>query len=255
MKLLVALCVLFTAQAWAKLESKLIEYKEGDTVLEGYLVHDTKFKGARPAVLVVHAWMGLNDYAKRRANQLAELGYIAFAADIYGKGVRPTSMEEAAKTSGSYKANNQLWRARALAGLATLKAQKNVKQDKIAAIGYCFGGSTVLEIARAGTKLNGVVSFHGNFATKMPAKEGEIQTKILALHGANDPFIKKEEYDAFLTEMIGSKADWQMVSYSNTVHSFTELEAGNDPSKGFAYQAESDRRSWEAMKTFFKEIF
>jgi dienelactone hydrolase len=254
MKLFVLLATLVATNAWAKLETKVIEYKEGETVLEGYLARDTKFKGPRPGVLVVHAWMGLDDYAKRRAHQLAELGYVAFVADIYGKGVRPASMEEAAKTSGIYKANHQLWRARALAGFETLKAQKNVKLDKLAAIGYCFGGSTVLEMARAGTKLNGVVSFHGNFATKMPAKADSLQTKILVLHGANDPFVKEDEYEDFIEEMIKSKADWQMVSYGNTVHSFTDPGAGNDPSKGFAYHAESDKRSWEAMKTFFKEI-
>lgn len=256
MRFLTALLALVSATAaFAKLETKMIEYKEGETVLEGYLARDTKFKGVRPGVLVVHAWMGLDEYAKSRANQLAGLGYVAFVADIYGKGVRPTSMEEAAKTSGSFKANNALWRARAAAAFDTLKAQKNVDLKKLAAIGYCFGGSTVLEMARAGTQLNGVVSFHGNFATKMPAKEGDIKTKVLALHGANDPFIKPEEYEGFLKEMIGSKADWQMVSYGNTVHSFTDPGAGNEPSKGFAYQPESDKRSWEAMKTFFKEIF
>ncbi len=251
--MLLAMVVSLSAQA--KLKTQTIEYKQGDTVLEGYLAYDTKFPGKRPAVMVVHAWMGLDDYAKRRANELAALGYIAFAADIYGKGVRPGSMEEAAKTSGSYKANNELWRARALAGFETLKAQKNVNAEKLAALGYCFGGSTVLEMARAGVKLNGVVSFHGNFATKMPAKEGSIQTKVLVLHGANDPFIKEDEYEDFIEEMQKSKADWQMVSYGNTVHSFTDPGAGNDPSKGFAYQPESDKRSWEAMKVFFKEIF
>jgi len=249
------LSLLVTFSAFAKLETKVIEYKEGETVLEGYLAFDTKFKGPRPAVLVVHEWMGLDHYAKSRTEQLAKMGYIAFAADIFGKGVRPTTMEDAAKTSGSFKADNALWRARAKAALDTMKSQKGVDQKKVTAIGYCFGGSTVLEMARAGMELNGVVSFHGNFATKMPATEGAIKTKILVLHGANDPFINHDEYDNFVKEMIGSKADWQMVSYGNAVHKFSNPEAGNEPSKGFAYDKKADERSWLAMKDFFKEIF
>lgn len=256
MRYLVMAFITLSSAAFAKVETKVIEYKEGETVLEGYLAYDTKFKGPRPGVLVVHEWMGLDGYAKSRAEQLAKLGYIAFAADIFGKGVRPTTMEDAAKTSGSYKANPQLWRARAVASLETLKAQKNVDNKKIAAIGYCFGGSTVLEFARAGTELNGVVSFHGNFATKLPVKgPGIVKTKVLVLHGANDPFVKEDEYEDFIEEMQKSKADWQMISYGNAVHKFSNPEAGNDPSKGFAYDKSADERSWAAMQAFFKEIF
>lgn len=253
--LLIALALVSTA-AWAKLETKVVEYKEGDVTLEGYLAYDTKFKGPRPGVLVVHEWMGLDGYAKSRTEQLAKLGYVAFAADIFGKGVRPSTMEDAAKVSSGYKANPELWRARAVASLETLKTQKNVDGKKIAAIGYCFGGSTVLEFARAGTELNGVVSFHGNFATKLPVKgPGIVKTKVLVLHGANDPFVKQDEYEDFIEEMQKSKADWQMVSYGNAVHKFSNPEAGNDPSKGFAYDKSADERSWAAMQTFFKEIF
>jgi len=239
---------------FAKLQSRTVEYQQGDAVLEGYLAYDDKFKGARPGVMVVHEWNGIEDYTRSRADQLAALGYVAFAADIYGKGMRPVSMEDAAKTSGKYKADPLLWHARALAGLDTLKAQKNVDGGKIAAIGYCFGGSTVLELARAGAALNGVVSFHGNFATKNPAKVGAVKTKILVLHGANDPFVKEDEYEDFVEEMIASKADWQMVSYGNAVHKFSNPHAGNEPTKGFAYDRSADQRSWEAMKTFFKEV-
>ncbi len=256
MRYLIMALITLSSAAFAKIETKVIEYKEGNTTLEGYLAYDTKFKGPRPGVLVVHEWMGLDGYAKSRAEQLAKLGYVAFAADIFGKGVRPTTMEDAAKTSGSYKANPELWRARAVAGLETLKAQKNVDGKKIAAIGYCFGGSTVLEFARAGTELNGVVSFHGNFATKLPVKgPGIVKTKVLVLHGANDPFVKEDEYEDFIEEMQKSKADWQMISYGNAVHKFSNPEAGNDPSKGFAYDKSADERSWAAMQAFFKEIF
>ncbi len=253
MHLLIAM-FLTVPSAFAKLQSRTIEYKQGDTVLEGYLAWDDKYKGSRPAVMVVHEWNGIDDYIRARTDQLAGLGYVAFAADIYGKGVRPTSMEDAAKTSSLYKADPKLWHARAVAGLETLKAQRNVHKAKVAAIGYCFGGSTVLELARVGTELNGVVSFHGNFATKNEAKPGAIRTKILVLHGANDPFVKEEEYEDFVEEMIKSKADWQMVSYGNAVHKFSNPHAGNEPAKGYAYDASADQRSWEAMKAFFKEV-
>lgn len=256
MRYLVMALLTLSSAAFAKLETKVIEYKQGDVTLEGYLAYDTKFKGPRPGVLVVHEWMGLDGYVKSRAEQLAKLGYVAFAADIYGKGVRPTTMEDAAKTSSSYKANPELWRARAVAGLETLKAQKNVDGKKIAGIGYCFGGSTVLELARAGVELNGVVSFHGNFATKLPVKgPGVVKTKVLVLHGANDPFVKEDEYEDFIEEMQKSKADWQMISYGNAVHKFSNPDAGNDPSLGFAYDKSADQRSWSAMESFFKEIF
>jgi dienelactone hydrolase len=256
MRYLILALITLSSAAFAKLETKVVEYKEGDVTLEGYLAYDTKFKGPRPGVLVVHEWMGLDGYAKSRTEQLAKLGYIAFAADIFGKGVRPSTMDEAAKISSGYKANPELWRARAVASLETLKAQKNVDGKKIAAIGYCFGGSTVLEFARAGTELNGVVSFHGNFATKLPVKgPGIVKTKVLVLHGANDPFVKQDEYEDFIEEMQKSKADWQMISYGNAVHKFSNPEAGNDPSKGFAYDKSTDERSWAAMQTFFKEIF
>ena len=240
--------------ATAKLWTQSVEYKQGDTVLEGHLAWDDKFKGPRPAVMVVHEWNGIEEYTRNRTEQLAKLGYIAFAADIYGKGVRPSEMSEAAKVSGGFKADNALWRARAQAGLETLKAQKNVDQKKVAAIGYCFGGSTVLEMARAGMELNGVVSFHGNFATKKPAQKDSVKTKILVLHGANDPFVSEDELEDFVEEMQKSGADWQMVSYGKAVHKFSNPHAGSDPSKGFAYDKSADERSWQAMQAFFKEV-
>lgn len=254
MRLLITLLLSFSA--FAKLQTKTIEYKQSDTILEGYLAWDDTYKSARPGVMVVHEWNGIEAYTRSRTEQLAMLGYVAFAADIYGKGIRPVSMDEAGKTSGKYKSDPTLWHARALAGLETLKAQKGVDQKKIAAIGYCFGGSTVLEMARIGTELSGVVSFHGNFATKNEIKNaGKVKTRILVLHGAADPFVKEDEFEDFLKEMGTSKADWQLVSYGNAVHKFSNPDAGNDPSKGFAYDKMADARSWTAMQNFFKEIF
>ena len=251
--LLMMLCLAVTAEAAVK--TSVVEYKHGDTVLEGYLAWDDTTNVSRPAVLIVHEWTGLGPYVKQRAEMLAELGYVAFAADIYGKGVRPATSAEAGKTAGIYKNDRSLMRARAKAGLDTLKAQKFVDPKRLAAIGYCFGGTTVLELARDGADIRGVVSFHGGLSTPTPQDAKGIKAKVLALHGADDPFVKADEVAAFQDEMRKAGLDWQFVSYGGAVHSFTNPEAGNDNSKGAAYNEKADKRSWEAMKTFFKEIF
>ncbi|HTL48075.1 MAG TPA: dienelactone hydrolase family protein [Verrucomicrobiae bacterium] len=241
--------------AFAALQGKTVEYKQGDTVLEGYLVYDDAVQGTRPGVVVVHEWKGLNDYAKRRADMLAQMGYVAFAADMYGKGVHAETHEEAGKLSGALKSDRKLMRERAQAALDTLKADPHVDVKRIAAIGYCFGGTTVLEMARAGFDLKGVASFHGALSTPAPAEKGNVKAKVIAFSGADDKFIPKEERDAFQKEMTEAGADWQFVLFSGAVHSFTVAEAGNDNSKGMAYNANADRRSWEMLKQFFNEIF
>ncbi|GAA4303428.1 dienelactone hydrolase family protein [Nibribacter koreensis] len=238
-----------------KITTQLVEYKEGQTTLEGYLAYDPAQKGKRPAVLVVHEWTGLNDYTKKRCDQLAKMGYVAFAADIYGKGVRPASPEAAGAESGKYKNNIPLLRARVNAGLDHLRKMNNVDGKKIAAIGYCFGGTTVLELARSGADVAGVVSFHGGLGTPNPADAKNIKAKVLVAHGAIDPYISKAELDGFYKEMNDAKVDYQFIAYSDAVHAFTNPDAGNDNSKGAAYNAAADRRSWEAMKQFFAEIF
>lgn len=247
------LCLAVTAEAAVK--TRVIEYRQGDTVLEGYLAWDDARSVKRPGVLVVHEWTGLGPYVKKRAEMLAKMGYVALAADIYGKGVRPAGPAEAAKTAGIYKDDRALLRARARAGLDTLKAQKYVDPQRIAAIGYCFGGTTVLELARDGADIRGVVSFHGGLATPKPEEAKKIRARVLALHGADDPFVKGDEVAAFQEEMRKGGVDWQFISYGGAVHSFTNPEAGNDNSKGAAYNEKADKRSWEAMKAFFAEIF
>lgn len=241
--------------AEAAIKTKVIEYKQGNTVLEGYLAWDAAKAGKRPGVLVVHEWTGLGPYVKKRAEMLARLGYVAFAADIYGKGIRPSTPAEAAKTATIYKDDRSLMRARARAGLDILKGQKLVDQSRLAAIGYCFGGTTVLELARDGADLKGVVSFHGGLATPRPEDARNIKAKILVLQGADDPFVKEDERAAFEHELSAAKVDWQFITYANAVHSFTNPDAGNDNSKGAAYNEKADKRSWEAMKQFFAEIF
>ena len=241
--------------AGAELQSKAIEYKQGDTVLEGWSVYDSALRGKRPAVLIVHQWKGLGDYEKKRAEMLARLGYNVFAVDIYGKGIRPQNQPDAASESSKYKENRPLLRARVAAGLEVLKKHELTDARRIAAIGYCFGGTTALELARSGADIAAVVSFHGGLSTPAVADAKNIKCKVLALHGADDPFVPQKEVEAFEEEMRQAKIDWQLTAFGGAVHSFTDWTAGNDNSKGAAYNEKADKRSWEAMKQFFTEVF
>ena len=247
--------LVWSASAQAALRTQVVEYKQGDTVLEGYLAYDDVFTGKRPGVLVVHEWTGIGPYVKNRTEQLAKMGYVAFAADIYGKGVRPQNPEEAGAEATKYRSNRSLLRDRANAGLEVLQQQTQVDPKRIAAIGYCFGGGTVLELARSGANLAGVVSFHGNLDTPSPEDAANIKAKVLVLHGADDPLVPDEQVQAFKAEMQQADINWQLVSYGEAVHSFTNPGAGTDPSTGVAYNRVADRRSWEDMKQFFAEIF
>lgn len=256
MKLLLFLCFISCgcAIAHAEIRTELIDYKQGDTTLQGYLTYDTAVAGKRPGVLVVHQWKGLTDYEKHRAEMLARLGYVAFALDIYGKGVRPKNNEEAGAQAGKYKKDRPLLRARALAGLEVLRGHELTDPKRIAAIGYCFGGTTVIELARAGADLAGVVSFHGGLDSPDPAAGKNIKCKVLALHGADDPFVPAADLAAFENEMRQAHVDWQLIKYGGAVHSFTEKDAGDNHLAGAAYNEAADRRSWEHMKLFFAEI-
>jgi dienelactone hydrolase len=247
--------LLSAAGAQSAIKTETVEYRDGDTVLEGYLAYNDTLEGKRPAVLIVHEWTGLGGYVKRRAKQIAELGYVAFAVDIYGRGVRPANAQEAAKQAGIYRSDRQLMRRRAIAGLERVKKYPFVDPNRIAAIGYCFGGGVALELARSGADIKGVVSFHGNLDTPNPEDAKNIKAKVLVLHGADDPHVPPEQVAAFQKEMRDAKVDWQMVFYGNAVHSFTNPDSGNDPSRGAAYNKKADVRSWQAMKDFFKEIF
>lgn len=255
MRYLIMLAVLFgfAVNAESAIVTKTVEYSEGNTVLEGYLAYDDASPLYRPGILVVHEWTGINPYIMKRTEALARLGYVVFAADIYGKGVRPGTREEASKTSAYYKANIPLLRARVNAGLETLKKQPFVDYMNLAAIGYCFGGTSVLELARSGARVNGIVSFHGGLGTPNRKDALNIKGKVLALHGADDPFVKPDEVAAFQDEMRKAKVDWQFVSYGGAVHSFTNPDAGNDNSKGAAYNERADKRSWDTMVRFLRE--
>jgi len=240
--------------AQAKLITKTVEYQQGGTTLEGYLAYDDALSGPRPGVLVVHQWMGLTDYEQNRAVMLAHLGYVAFCADIYGKGIRPQSIQEAGTEATKYKTNRTLLRLRVNAGLEELKKCGPVDTKRIAAIGYCFGGTTVIELARSGAELNGIVSFHGGLDSPTPADGKTIKCKVLVCHGADDPFEKPEDLAAFEKEMRDAGVDWRLIKYGGAVHSFTQPMAdGSLP--GAKYNARADKRSWADMMSFFTEIF
>jgi dienelactone hydrolase len=240
----------------AAIHTETVEYKQGDTTLEGFLAYDDSLAGKRPGVLVVHQWFGLTDYEKRRATMLAQLGYVAFCADIYGKGSRPKNVQEAGALVGKYEheGDRSLLRARVNAALDVLKKNERVDTSRVAAIGYCFGGTTVLELARSGAELNGVVSFHGGLDSPTPADGKNIKCKVLALAGADDPFQNPTELTAFESEMRDNKVDWQIVFYGGAVHAFTQPDPGfSNP--GAKYNEKADKRSWQDMKDFFAEIF
>ncbi|MBI5773131.1 MAG: dienelactone hydrolase family protein [Verrucomicrobia bacterium] len=249
------LLALFSLAARAEIRTDLIVYKDGDTVLQGQFVYNDALQGKRPSILLVHQWKGLGEYEKKRAVMLANLSYVVFCVDIYGKGVRPDNAKDAGALAGKYKADRALLRSRVNMGLRVMKTNERVNPQKIAAIGYCFGGTTVLELARGGADVSGVVSFHGGLSSPAPDDAKQIKCRVLALHGADDPFVPAEEVAGFAKEMRDAKVDWQLVSYGNAVHSFTDWGAGGDNSKGAAYNERADKRSWEAMKVFFAEIF
>lgn len=254
--LLAVMMILVAQTAQARVVTKTVEYRQGDTVLEGYLAYDDSVKGKRPGVLVIHEWTGVGPYVKKRAKQLAAMGYVAFAADIYGKGVRPATPELAAKEAAKYRgADRGLIRARGAAGLDRLASFAKVDPGRLAVIGYCFGGTAALELARSGANLRGTVSFHGGLDTPVPADALKIKGKVLVLHGADDPNVPPPQVAAFQQEMRLAKANWEMVYYGGAVHSFTNPDSGDDPTKGAAYNAQADRRSWEEMKLFFAEVF
>ncbi len=247
--------VLGASVASGEVRTKVVEYTQGSTPLQGFMAWDDAVHGRRPGVLIAHDWMGVGPFAEGRARELAKLGYVAFCADIYGKGVRPTNAEQAAKTAAIYKGDRPLTRARVAAALDVLRADPLVDPKRIAAIGYCFGGMVVLELARSGADIAGVVVFHGTLDTPTPGDARNIRGKVLALQGADDPFVGPKDVAAFEQEMRGWHVDWELVQYGNAVHAFTNPAAGNDNSRGAAYNAEADRRSWQAMKDFFAEIF
>ena len=243
------------------LAGQALVYQDGTTRLEGYLARPDAARpdaaqGNVPGIVVLHQWMGVSDHERRVADELAKLGYVALAADVYGQGVRPASPKEAAALAGRYRNDDRgLYRARIRAALEALRSQPGVDPGRLAVIGFCFGGSGALEAARAGLPVKGVVSFHGGLKAGSQAAGGPITAKVLVCHGADDPSVPPSEVAAFQDEMRKSKADYTFIAYAGAVHAFTQKEAGGDPSRGAAYQEAAARRSWQHMKDFFAEIF
>lgn len=243
-----------SGRAEAKVVGQAVIYQDGEATLEGYLAYDDALAGPRPGVLVAHEWTGLGDYVKRRADMLAALGYIAFAADIYGQGVRPATPEAAGAEAGKYGSDRALLRSRMNAALTQLRATPGVDSARLAAIGYCFGGMAVLELARSGADIAGVVSFHGSLDTPAPEDARQIRAKVLVLHGAADPHVPMSAVEGLVKELSDAGVDWQLKLYGGAMHAFTN-PATNRPESGAAYNEPADRRSWQDMRDFFAEIF
>jgi dienelactone hydrolase len=230
-------------------------YTQDGLKFEGTVAFPEDVERSRPGVLIVHQWKGVTDYERRRARQLAELGYVAFTADIYGADTRPKTNHEAALASKTFRKDRNLYRRRVRAALAELRSFDEVRNNDVAAIGYCFGGTGVLELARSGANVDAVVSFHGGLSNPDPEENDRIRATVQVHHGAEDPHVPQESVNDFWNEMNQSQTDWELHVYSDAVHSFTEKEAGNDPSTGNAYNLRADRLSWDAMKRLFREEF
>ncbi|MGD2126282.1 MAG: dienelactone hydrolase family protein [Desulfobacteraceae bacterium] len=250
-----AVLLVFAATAQAKVLTKSVPYQHNGMQLEGFLAYDDSIKGKRPGILVVHEWWGLNDYARGRAEQLAAMGYVAFALDMYGVGKVTGHADQAGAWMKQITQNLDLWRSRAMAGMRILTEEPTVDQTRIAAIGYCFGGATVQQIAYSGADVRGVVSFHGSPILPPENAGNVVKAKILICHGGNDPFVKDAHLQNYLAEMRESGLDWQMVIYGGAKHSFTNPDADKAGMDALKYDKAADQRSWSDMKAFFDEIF
>jgi dienelactone hydrolase len=234
-------------------QSKIIEYKDGNQVLSGFSVKPLKSLKNNPGILILPAWMGIDDHAKDSANRLADLGYVTLVADIYGVHQRPTGFQEAGQKAGYYKKNIKEYQTRIQLALDQL-IKEGANPEQIVVIGYCFGGTGAVEAARTNMNVKGIVSFHGGLDRDLGRDIMVVNPKVLILHGADDPYESKVEIENFQNEMRSAHADWQMIYYANAVHSFTDKNAGNDNSKGAAYNEKAEKRSWEAMLNFLKEV-
>jgi dienelactone hydrolase len=244
--------------AQAAVEGREVQYAAGGVALKGYIAWDTAVAGPRPGVLVVHEWWGHNEYARRRARMLAELGYVGLAVDMYGDGKVAAHPEDAGKFAGEVMKNAEVMKGRFLAALDYLKAQPQTDPGRIAAIGYCMGGGVVLNMARAGLDLRGVASFHGSLAAAYTAAPGGIKAKVMVLNGAADTFTTAEQIAALKKEMADAGADFRFIDYPGAKHSFTNPDADEYAKKfgmPIAYNAEADRLSWEELKGFLVRVF
>jgi dienelactone hydrolase len=243
----------FASAVEAKVLGSMVPYKHEGVDLMGYLAYDDSIEGKRPGVIVVHEWWGLNDYARMRADQLAGLGYVAFAIDMYGKVTEKP--QEASAWAQALKGDTVLLRGRATAGLEVLRADPRVDVARIAAIGYCFGGGTVQHLAYTGAPIRGIVSFHGGFVNPSKDEAKSVKAKILICHGAADKVSTPREMQDYIAAMEQTGLDWQMVIFGGAKHAFTNPGVDKTGLEGVAYSKSADERSWKYMKDFFDEVF
>jgi dienelactone hydrolase len=252
---LILASVLVSAPAFAALQKEVVPYTSADGAnMEGYIVYDDVVKKPKGAILIVPDWMGLGDFAKNKAEQLANLGYVAMAVDVFGKGMNPKNGDEAAALAGKYKKDRPLLRSHIRAAFDKLLTFKNVNPKKVIATGYCFGGTTALELARSGAPLAATAVFHAGLNTPTPADAKNIKGPVLVMHGADDPYVNADEVDAFKKEMKDAGVKLTFVAYPGAVHAFAIPTAGTDNSKGAAYNAEADKNSWKEFTKFIKKI-
>jgi dienelactone hydrolase len=240
---------------WAAVKTEVVTYKVGDTTFKGHIAYDDAVKGKRPGILVVHEWWGLDDYAKKRAEQLAGMGYVAFAADLYGNGKTTEHPKEAGEMAKAVRMNAKEWLDRANGSLKVLRDHPLVDGTKLASIGYCFGGSTSLALANSGSDIKAAVSFHGAPLIASEDEAKKIKTRILICHGAADAFIKEDTIQKMRSVYDRAGVDYQMIYYGGAVHSFTVPAADSKKVDGLKYDANADRRSWAAMRALFDEVF
>jgi dienelactone hydrolase len=250
-----ALSCLFVSTTGAAPLIKTIDYAKNEKNFEGLLVSPEKSKSKRPLIVLVHNWMGVTDETKKQATRFAELGYQVFAADIYGKGVRPKDAKEAGEQATLYKTDRALFREHLNLALRTALLQKNVDPTKIAVLGYCFGGTGAIELARSGADLKAIISFHGGLDSPTPSDGKNIKGKLLALQGADDPYVPAKDIAAFENEMTTHGINYKLIKYPGAVHSFTDVGAGTDNSKGAAYNEAADKQSFAEAKEFLAKVF
>jgi dienelactone hydrolase len=238
----------------AKIILEKVEYKSGDKLFEGVLAFDNAIKIKKPGIIVFSNWMGITTETESKLTELARLGYVAMAGDIYGKGIKPKNAKEAGELATIYKNDRKLLRERGNLALSVLSKKSKVDPTKLLAIGYCFGGTAALELGRSGADVLGIVSFHGGLSNPNPADAKKIKAQVQVYHGAIDPFVSADEVAAFKKEMDEANSKYQLTAFSGAVHSFTDKGAGDDIAKGQAYNAIADKRSWEGMKNFFLEL-
>lgn len=236
----------------AEIQTKQIDYKVGDTTCKGFLAWDNAIEGKRPGVLVVHEWWGLNDYAKQRTEELAKLGYVAFAADMYGDGRTTEHPADAGKMAGEVRANVDNWRKRAEAAIEVLKEQPQCDSEKLAAIGYCFGGSTALQLAYTGADLDAVSTFHAALPAATAEEAKQIKAELQINHGADDPMVNAEAVAGFKKPLEETEVKYEVIQYPGAVHSFTVPGADKVGIPGIAYNKDADEKSWKAMQDLFE---